>query len=56
MAPADGSSPGHAIDMPDGWVVPYNAKFSPDGTRVAFDAYPTTSAGYRQILIAPADG
>jgi hypothetical protein len=56
VAPADGSGPGHAIEMPAGWVVPYNARFSPDGTRVAFDAYPTTGPGYRQILVAPADG
>src|SRR5436853_2538992 len=56
VAPADGSGPGHAIEMPDGWVVPYDATFSPDGTRVAFDAYPTFGAGYRQVLVAPADG
>jgi Tol biopolymer transport system component len=56
VAPADGSGPGHGIDMPTGWVVPYDATFSPDGTRVAFDAFPTTGPGYRQILVAPADG
>ncbi|HET7416817.1 MAG TPA: hypothetical protein VFJ61_04215 [Solirubrobacterales bacterium] len=56
VAPADGSSEGHVIEMPDGWVVPYNARFSPDGTQVAFDAYPTFGAGYRQILVGPADG
>jgi len=56
VAPADGSSPGHAIDMPAGWGVPYNATFSPDGTRVAFDASFTAGLGYRQILVAPADG
>lgn len=56
VAPADGSGPGHAIEMPAGWVVPYHAVFSPDGTRIAFDAYPAGGAGYRQILIAPADG
>lgn len=56
VAPADGSGPGHAIEMPAGWVVPYDAMFSPDGTRVAFDAYPTSGPGYRQILVAPADG
>lgn len=56
VAPADGSGPGHAIDMPSGWVVPYNARFSPDGTKIAFDAFPTSGAGYRQILVGPADG
>lgn len=56
VAPADGSGVGHPIDMPPGWIVPHNATFSPDGTRIAFDARPTSGAGYEQILVAPADG
>jgi Tol biopolymer transport system component len=56
VAPADGSGPGHIIPMPDGWIVPHNPTFSPDGTRVAFDARPPTSPAYEQVLVAPADG
>src|SRR5262249_16202671 len=56
IARCDGSAPGHVIPMPEGWVVPHNPTFSPDGTRVAFDARPDTSEPYEQVLVAPADG
>jgi Tol biopolymer transport system component len=58
VAPPDGSSEGHAIKAPTGWVDEFNAAFSPDGTRVAFDAMPSTPgpASYKQIFVAPAGG
>jgi WD40-like Beta Propeller Repeat len=56
VAPVDGSSIGVQIPMPPGWIVPHNPKFSPDGTRIAFDARPSSSPGYEQLLVAPADG
>jgi TolB protein len=56
VAPADGSSEGNQVPMPPGWIVPHNPTFSPDGTRVAFDARPVIGAGYEQILVGPADG
>lgn len=56
VAPADGSSIGVQIPMPPGWFVPHNPVFSPDGTRIAFDARPDTGPGYEQVLVAPADG
>jgi Tol biopolymer transport system component len=56
VAPADGSSPGNQVPMPAGWIVPHNPSFSPDGTRVAFDARPEGGAGHEQILVGPADG
>jgi Tol biopolymer transport system component len=54
VAPADGSGPGHIVPMPDGWLVPHNPTFSPDGTRVAFDARLGNSN--EQVLVGPADG
>jgi|GEM_PF-5506661 len=56
VAPVDGSSIGVAIPMPSGWIVPHNPTFSPDGTKIAFDARPSASPGYQQILVAPSDG
>lgn len=56
VAPVDGSSIGVQIPMPEGWIVPHNPKFSPDGTRIAFDARSSSGPGYEQILVAPADG
>jgi Tol biopolymer transport system component len=56
VAPADGSSPGNAVPMPDGWIVAHNPSFSPDGTRIAFNARREDSGGYEQILVGPADG
>ncbi|HZO06670.1 MAG TPA: hypothetical protein VFB52_09795 [Solirubrobacterales bacterium] len=56
VAPADGSSPGHPIPMPKGWIVPHNPSFNSDGTRVVFTARQNTGPGYEQILVAPADG
>ncbi|HEV2858093.1 MAG TPA: hypothetical protein VGW80_06795 [Solirubrobacterales bacterium] len=56
VVPVDGSSVGVQIPMPPGWFVPHNPKFSPDGTRIAFDARPDSGPGYEQILVAPADG
>jgi len=56
VAPADGSNAGHAVPMPSGWVVPHNATFSPDGTRIAFDARQVGGNEYEQLLVAPADG
>jgi Tol biopolymer transport system component len=56
VVPADGSGLGHVIAMPKGWVVPHHAIFSPDGTRIAFDAYPTTGDTHMQVLVGPADG
>ena len=56
VAPADRSSEGNAVPMPPGWIVPHNPVFSPDGTRVAFDARMSTGPGYEQILVGPADG
>jgi dipeptidyl aminopeptidase/acylaminoacyl peptidase len=56
VAPVDGSNIGVQIPMPEGWIVPHNPTFSPDGTRIAFDARPNSSPGYEQLLIAPADG
>lgn len=56
VAPADGSGEGVKIPMPPGWIVPHNPTFSPDGTRVAFDARPETGLTYEQILVAPSDG
>ncbi len=55
VAPVDGSGPGAAIPLPEGWVSPHDPVFSPDGTKVAFDALPLVS-GYTQIFVAPADG
>jgi Tol biopolymer transport system component len=54
VAPSDGSAPGHIVPMPEGWIVPHNPTFSPDGTRVAFDA--RSNESYEQILVGPADG
>ena len=56
VAPADGSAPGHAVAMPSGWIVPHNPAFSPDGTRVAFDARPEIGNTNEQVLVGPADG
>jgi Tol biopolymer transport system component len=56
VAPADGSAPGHAVAMPSGWIVPHNPAFSPDGTRVAFDARPESGNMNEQVLVGPADG
>jgi Tol biopolymer transport system component len=56
VAPADGSGPGVQIPMPTGWYVPHNPRFSPDGTKVAFDARPSSGGEIEQILVAPADG
>lgn len=53
VAPADGSSVGVDIPMPAGVIVPHNPSFSPDGSRVAFDAY---VSGPGDIYVAPADG
>lgn len=39
--------------MPAGVIVPHNPSFSPDGSRVAFDAY---VSGPGDIYVAPADG
>ncbi|HEX5713403.1 MAG TPA: hypothetical protein VFX85_08835 [Solirubrobacterales bacterium] len=56
VAPADGSSPGNAVPMPAGWIVAHNPSFSPDGTRVAFNARNESLGGHEQILVGPADG
>jgi len=56
VAPTDGSGTGVQIPMPPGWIVPHNPVFSPDGTRIAFDARPNSGPGYEQLLVAPADG
>jgi Tol biopolymer transport system component len=55
VAPADGSGPGHIIPMPEGWIVPHHPVFSPDGSRVAFDARNGKIVG-EQVLVAPSDG
>ena len=55
-APVDGSSIGVQIPLPSGWIVPHNPTFSPDGTKIAFDARPSASPGYQQLLVAPSDG
>ncbi len=57
VEPADGSSPGNKVPMPPGWIVPHNPVFSPDGTRVAFDArHSGDEPEYEQVLVGPADG
>jgi Tol biopolymer transport system component len=56
VAPADGSSAGNEVPLPSGWIDPHNPSFSPDGTRVAFNARPLLGSGYQQILVGPADG
>jgi Tol biopolymer transport system component len=56
VAPANGSSVG--VDIPEatgGTHTAYHPTFSPDGTRVAFDAADDTFFG-RFIFVAPADG
>jgi Tol biopolymer transport system component len=55
VAPADGS-PGHAVALPSGWTFPHNPTFSPDGTRVAFDARPEGGNEYEQVFVGPAGG
>jgi len=55
VAPVDKSSEGHPIKAPAGWVDERNAAFSPDGSRIAFDALPASS-GATQIFVAPAGG
>ena len=56
VAPSDASGAGHLVPMPEGWIGPHNPTFSPDGTRVAFDARPDTSEGNEQVLVGPTDG
>ena len=56
VVPADGSGDGNAVALPSGWIVPHNPTFSPDGTRVAFDARPEGGAEYEQVLVGPANG
>jgi Tol biopolymer transport system component len=58
VAPADGSSEGHPIEAPTGWADEFNAAFSPDGTRIAFDAMLSAPGptSHKQIFVAPAGG
>lgn len=51
---SDGSSPAVPIPTP-GAGAPQNLAWSPDGTRLAFDAY-TPAVDYQQIYVAKADG
>lgn len=51
IEPVDGTTPGVTVPPPAGWVVAQNPSISPDGTRVAFSARPSTGAGITQIVI-----
>lgn len=56
VVPADGSGVGHIVAMPSGWIVPHHPTISPDGTRIAFDARPSSGDTHEQVLVGPADG
>ena len=56
VVPADGSGSGVQIPLPAGWIVPRAPRFSPDGTRVAFSARPSSGNTTEQIVVAAADG
>jgi Tol biopolymer transport system component len=56
VAPADGSGPGVQIPLPNGWILPRDPRFSPDGTKVAFSARPLSGDTTDQIVVAAADG
>jgi Tol biopolymer transport system component len=55
VGPVANPSAGHVQHAPTGWVDEFNATFSPDGTRIAFDAMPALN-GNPQIFIVPAGG